>query len=453
MSKVIRLKKGLDIKLIGASEKVLVNAPAAETYAVKPADFAGLTPKLLVQEGDAVKAGTPLFFDKYRPEVLFASPVSGRVSAIVRGEKRKLLEVVVTPDGQNASEEFPVEDADRLSRDRIIDLMLASGLWPMMIQRPYGIVADPKQTPKAVFVSGFNTAPLAPDADFILLNREEDFAFGMKMLGKLTTGLVNLGISENSSSKVFRKLPDVQVTEFSGPHPAGNVGIQIHHVSPVVKGDLVWTMDLQHVITLGKFFRTGKVDMTKIVNLAGSEVLKPKYYRLISGARIDSVTAGSIKKQEKDQAARYISGDVLTGRKVEETGHLGFYSNMISVIPEGHFYEMFGWAAPRFDKFSASRAYFSWLTPNRKYDLNTNLNGAHRPFVMSGQYEKVLPMDIYPVYLLKAILAGDIDKMENLGIYEVIEEDLALCEFVCTSKTEVQHILRQGIDQMIKELN
>ena len=453
MSKVIRLKKGLDINLIGAAEKVLVNAPLAETYAVKPTDFEGVTPKLLVKIDDEVKAGTPLFFDKYHPEVLFTSPVSGKVTAVNRGEKRKILEVVVTPDETRSYEEFEVGKIEALSAEKAIELMLSAGLWPMMIQRPYGIIANPADKPRAIFVSGFDSAPLAPDVDFLLQNMDEEFLAGMEVLKKLSGGKVHLGLSDSSHFKGFSKLSGVDVNTFIGPHPAGNVGIQIHHVAPINKGEVVWTIDIQNLIILGRFFKTGKLDMTKIIALTGSEIEKPKYYRVIAGAQISSIVNGFIKKQEEGYSVRIISGNVLTGKKVAIDNYLGFYNNQITVIPEGDHYEFFGWIAPRCDKFSVSHSYFSWLSPHKKYRLDTNLHGGVRAYVMTGQYEKVLPMDIYPVYLIKAILAGDIDKMENLGIYEVIEEDFALCEFVCTSKVEVQKIIRDGINQMIKELN
>lgn len=323
-----------------------------------------------------------------------------------------------------------------------------------MIQRPYGIIADPADTPRDIFVSGFDSAPLAADFDFILQTSGEDFAAGIEAVKKLTPGNVHLGLSDESHSKIFAKLEDkVQIDTFSGPHPAGNVGVQIHHVAPVNKGETVWTMDVHSLIFLGRLLKTGKLDMSKVVALAGACVEKPRYYRIISGARVDSITACALKPVKEGRSMRVISGNVLTGKKIAEDGFVSFYANTVTVIPEGDYYEMLGWIAPRLNKFSMSHSYFSWLTPKKSYNLDTNLNGGQRALVVSGQYEKVLPMDIYPVYLIKAILAGDIDKMENLGIYEVIEEDLALCEFVCTSKTDVQQIVRQGIDLLIKELN
>lgn len=454
MSKVVRLKKGLDIHLAGGAEKVLVNAPLAQTYAVKPSDFEGVTPKMLVKTDEKVKAGTPLFFDKNRPQLIFSSPVSGTVIAVNRGEKRKILEVVITPDGAGEALEFETGALENLTREKVVSLMLQSGLWPMLIQRPYGMIADASRTPKAIFVSGFDSAPLAPDMDFVLTNQDAHFIAGMEILKKLTPGKVNLGISDQSCSNTFSKLDGIGISTFKGAHPAGNPGIQIHHIDPINKGETVWTIDPQQVIILGKFFVTGKVDMTRIIALTGSEVKNPKYYRIHSGASIKSITDGNVKPRGSgDDHIRFISGNVLTGKKVEPDGYIGFYSNQLTLIPEGDKYQLLGWIAPNFNKFSMSKSYFSWLCPRKKYRLDTNMNGGERSFVLSGYYEKVLPMDIYPVYLLKAILAGDIDKMEQLGIYEVIEEDMALCEFICPSKIEVQQIVRQGINQMIKELD
>lgn len=452
MSKVIRLKKGLDIKLVGVAEKILVTAPISETYAVKPSDYMGVTPKLLVKVDDQVKAGTSLFFDKYTPELRFASPVSGTVVAINRGEKRKILEIVIASSKERAYEQFNVGEISSLTKEKITDLMLNAGLWSLLIKRPYGVIASPTETPRDIFVSGFDSAPLAGDVDFMLQNLDAELKAGFEILKKLTPGKVYLSKSDSSTTKAFSELKNVEVNTFEGSHPVGNVGVQIHHLAPVSKGDTVWTINIQDLVILGRFFKTGKVDMTKIIAVAGSMITKPKYYRVIQGAKLDSILKGSIT-ENKEHSPRIISGNVLTGTKVEADGYLCAYSNMITVIPEGNYFEFVGWVAPRLNKFSVSRTYLSWLMPTKKYNLDTNLNGGERAFVMSGEYEKVLPMDIYPVYLLKSILAGDIDKMENLGIYEVIEEDLALCEFVCTSKVEVQKILRDGINLMIKELS
>lgn len=451
MSRVLKFRKGLNIELKGAAEKVLVKIPHAESYAVNPADFKGLTPRLCVKQGDKVKAGTPVFFDKYAPEVAYVAPVAGTVSAINRGERRKLLQVVISPDAEQSAETYSITPELATSRDKIIELMLKAGYWPFVKQRPYGIVANPKDKPKAIFVSGFDTAPLTLDMDFILSGQMENFQKGINILGRLTDGKVYLGLSNADTGSKLPKITGAEITFYTGKHPAGNVGVHIHHLAPISKGETVWTMDPQHVAMLGQFFSTGVYNAEKIVALCGSEVKRPHYLRIITGACI----APFVEQvdQDKKHEARYISGDVLTGTNAGANGWLGFYHNRISIIPEGNYHEFLGWALPRFKKFSTSKSYFSWLTPGRKYEIDTNLNGGVRAFVATNQYEKTLPMDLYPVYLLKAILAGDIDKMEQLGIYEVIEEDLALCEFVCTSKIEVQALLRQGIEMMIKEMS
>lgn len=452
MSKVIKLKKGLDIKLVGEARKELTQLPLLPTYAVCPEDFVGLTPKLLVKVGDTVKAGTPLFFDKYRPEVLVASPVSGTVTAVNRGEKRKILSVVVTTAGEQTYEEFQVPALGSASKEDVTRTILKAGLWPMVMQRPYGIIANPENTPKTIFVSGFDSAPLAPDMNYVLADEVDNLNAGFEALGKLTPGKVHLSLKAGTNG-VLNQVKGVEMHTFEGPHPAGNVGVQIHHIDPINKGDIVWTLDVQNVAILGRLFRTGKVDMSKVVVLDGSEVADARYFRTISGAPIDGILKKSnIANQQSEADIRIISGNVLTGRKVSMDGYLGYYHNQVTVIPEGNKYEMLGWMMPRLNKFSVSHSYFSWLMPNKKYDLDTNLNGGVRAFVVTGLYDKYLPMDIYPMYLLKAILAGDIDKMENLGLYEVIEEDFALCEFVDPSKTAMQQIIRDGINLMIKEL-
>ncbi|HJB84068.1 MAG TPA: Na(+)-translocating NADH-quinone reductase subunit A [Candidatus Alistipes merdigallinarum] len=451
MSQVIKLKKGLDILLQGEAKRELTRLPLVHAYALKPEDFPGVTPKLLVRVDDAVKVGTPLFFDKYRPQILFTSPVSGKVSDIVRGEKRKILEVVITPEAEQVYETFEVPTVEAADREQIKSLLLQAGLWPMIMQRPYGIIANPQDTPKSIFVSGFDSAPLAPDMNFVLENEAENLEAGFALLGKLTDGKVYLGL-RNGTSGVLNRVKNAEIRLFEGPHPAGNVGVQIHHIDPINKGDVVWTVDVQHVAMIGRFFRNGKVDMSKIIALTGSETVQPRYFSVIAGLPINSIVRQKELRSQTEKV-RIISGNVLTGRRVEPEGYLGFYSNQVTVIPEGDTYEFLGWGMPRLNKFSVSRSYFSWLCPKKHYRLDTNMNGGVRAYVVTGLYDKYLPMDIYPLYLLKAILAGDIDKMENLGIYEVIEEDFALCEFVDPSKTEMQAIIRQGIDLMIKELN
>ena len=450
MSKIITLRKGLDINLQGKAEESIVTAPMAEEYAVSPLDFEGVTPKMLVKEGDSVKAGSPLFFNKYNERVIFTSPVSGTVKAVNRGAKRKILTVTITPDAQQSYEEYAKPDLKSAKRDEIVELLLRSGLWASIVQRPYGIIANPNDKPKAIFVSAFDSAPLAPDYNFAMRGEEKNIQAGLEALGKLTDGKVHFSMRAKAEGQMAA-MKGVEQHTFAGKHPVGNVGVQIHHIDPVNKGEVVWTVNLQDVVVIGRLMNTGHVDMTRVIAVAGSEVEKPHYARIIAGATIQSVVGKSIKAQKEGDHVRIISGNVLTGAKTSLEGYMGFYHNMISVIPEGDKYEMFGWMAPRFKKFSVSRSYFSWLCPKKEFKLDTNINGGERPFVVSGLYENYLPMDIYPVYLLKACLAQDIDRMENLGIYEVVEEDFALCEFVDPSKIDIQQIIRDGINLMIKE--
>ena len=450
MSKIITLRKGLDINLRGKAQESLADAPQASEYALSPLDFEGVTPKLLVKEGDRVKAGTPLFFNKYNERVLFTSPVSGTVAAVNRGEKRKVLSVTVTPDASQEYEEFEKTDLGSASREQIVSLLLRSGLWPMIVQRPYGIIADPNDTPKAVFISAFDSAPLAPDYNYVLRAEQKNLQTGIDVMRKLTSGKVHLSVRAKAEGQMTA-LKGAETHAFAGKHPVGNVGVQIHHIDPVNKGEVVWTVNIQDLAIIGRLFNEGRVDMTKIIAVAGSEIEKPQYCRIIDGASIRSIVGGNIKPQAEGESIRYISGNVLTGVKTSLDGHIGYYAHQLTLIPEGDKYELLGWAMPRFNKFSVSRSYFSWLCPKKAYDLDTNMNGGERPFVVTGLYEQYLPMDIYPMYLLKACLAGDIDKMENLGIYEVVEEDFALCEFVDPSKIEIQQIIRDGINLMIKE--
>jgi Na+-transporting NADH:ubiquinone oxidoreductase subunit A len=449
MTKVIRIKKGLDIKLHGKAEKIFKKSEQSKFYALKPTDFHNVTPKMLVKEGEEVEAGSPLFKDKYREEIILTSPVSGKVAEIVRGERRKILEVLVEPNGEIKHKDFGAGDPKSLSREEIIEKLVQSGVWPFVRQRPYAIIANPKDTPKSIFIPCFDNAPLAPDYDFVVKGEDKTFQTGLDVLSKLTTGKIHLTYSnEFNPSNVFTRAKGVEHHYFSGPHPASSVGVQIHNIDPINKGDKVWYLYPQDVITIGRLFEKGIFDASRIVALTGSEVEKPIYYKTFIGACVNTIHENKVA----DKDLRFISGNVLTGTQVEKDGYLSFYDTHMTIIPEGNYYEMFGWALPGFKKFSTSRTFFSWLTPNKHYSLDTNYHGGERAFVMTGEYEKVLPMDILPIHLLKAIMVEDIDKMEQLGIYEIAEEDMALCEFVCTSKTEVQQIIRKGIDLMIKEL-
>ena len=458
MIKHIQLNKGLDIPVKGAAELKIEKNIISEVVSVKPVNFKNLTPKLLVREGDAVKAGSILFIDKYRPEIGFASPVSGTVEQVVRGEKRKLLEIRVKADQTTDYIKFNTPDVVKASAEEIKKVLLESGLWAAMKQRPYGIVANPADEPRAIFVSAFDSAPLAPDYNFTLKDEAANLQVAVDVLNKLTKGGVFVGVNAKTASKSpFGQLKNVKLYGFSGAHPAGNVGVQINNIAPVNKGEIVWTIDPMFMVAIGKLFTKGVYDVTRTIAVAGNRVEKPCYVTCVPGTQIKDLDFLVSKKEveifDQECGCRYISGNVLTGSNVGAEGSLDFYSNMVSVISEGNYYEMFGWVKPfRCGKFSFSKSYFSWLCPKKQYKVDTNLNGGERAFVVSDVYGKVLPMDIYPVYLLKAILADDIDTMEQLGIYEVIEEDLALCEYVCPSKINIQDIVSKGIATMIKEM-
>ena len=450
MSNNIYLKKGLDLPISGVAAQTTKKVIVPDVVAVKPTDFRGLVPKLLVREGDKVLAGTPVLADKMSQNILFASPVSGTVAEVVRGEKRKLLEVRIKADEKQEYVDFGVKKVAEMSAEEIKAALLESGLWPALVQRPYGIVANPESKPKAIFVSAFTTAPLAANPEYALGADVEHIQTAINALGKLTDGGVHLSLnSENYSGTPFHKLENVIQHTFTGKHPAGNVGVQIHHISPIRKGETVWTVSLLMLAAIGKLFNTGKYDVRRKIAVTGPKAENPAYVEGYPGISM---------KELKDFYAsadnlRFVSGDVLSGTNVGAEGYLGFADNQVTILEEGNKYELFGWAKPfRTSQFSASHTYFSWLTPNKKYDMDTNLHGGPRAFVVNDTYGKVLPMDIYPVYLLKACLANDIDKMEKYGIYEVLEEDLALCEYVCPSKIYIQQIITDGIALMLKEM-
>jgi Na+-transporting NADH:ubiquinone oxidoreductase subunit A len=449
MSTVYQIKKGLDIKLIGEAEKTIVDLKA-KRFAIKPPDFIGCFPKMLAKEGDAVKVGTPIFFDKYRDNIIFTSPVSGKLIEVRRGAKRKMLEVILESDGKNEAIDFGATDLASLGKQALIDKLLKSGVWPMIRQRPYSTIANPADEPKAIFVSAFDSSPLAPDFNLIVEGQGKAFQAGLDVLAKLTPGKVHLNIDpKKTTSKVFLNAKNVQVNGFSGPHPAGNVSVHVSRISPINKGELIWYAGPQEVISIGKLFLEGKVDASRVIAFAGSEVNKPQYYKTFIGARITNMVSGNVKPTD----CRFISGNVLTGEKIEKDGYVRFYDSLVTVIPEGNHSEFFGWVLPGLNKFSFSGTFLSKLTPNRKYRLDTNLHGGERAFVMTGKFEKVFPFDIYPMQLLKAIMVEDIDQMENMGIYEIDDEDFALCEVIDTSKTDIQDIVRKGLDLMRQEMS
>ena len=450
MSNNIYLKKGLDLPINGEAAHDTKKVLVPDVVAVKPTDFRGLVPKLLVREGDKVLAGTPVLADKMSQNILFASPVSGTVAEVVRGEKRKLLEVRIKADAEQEYVDFGTKNVNDLSAEQIKESLLAAGLWPAINQRPYGIIANPEVKPKAIFVSAFNTAPLAANAEYALAEDFEHIQTAIDALGKLTDGGVHLSLnSANYSGTPFHKLSNAIQHTFTGKHPAGNVGVQISNISPIRKGETVWTVSLLMLAAIGKLFNTGKYDVRRKIAVTGPKAINPAYVVGYPGTAIKDVA----EFYNAAENLRFISGDVLSGTNIGAEGFLGFFDNQISILEEGDKYELLGWAKPvRCSQFSTSRTYFSWLTPKKKYDMDTNLHGGPRAFVLNDVYSKVLPMDLFPVHLLKACLAGDIDGMEKFGIYEVLEEDLALCEYVDPSKIYIQQIITDGIALMLKEM-
>lgn len=448
MGRSIKIKKGLDIPLEGSARKE-VSAPDVSVYGVKPTDFVGVFPKLLINEGDRVKAGTALFYDKYNDRVRFTSPVSGTIRSIVRGRKRVIEEIIIDRDERVEYEDFTDGDPLDMSREQVLDILLASGLWPSILRRPFEVIARPDDRPKAVFISGFDSHPLAPDLNMAMEGREKEFQTGINVLSKLTTGTIHLNLkAKNPRAKAFEQAKNVQINTFKGPHPAGNPGVQINKLDPVNKNQVVWHINPQHVADIGRLFQTGQYRPEKTIALTGSEVKNPQYFKITAGASVEPM----LKDNLKNHHVRIISGNPLTGDTAHPKGFVGYYHHQVTVIPEGDHYELMGWAAPGLNKYSTSRTFFSWLFPGKKYKMHTNYNGGPRALVMTGQFENVFPMDIYPMQLLKAVIIEDIEEMENLGIYEVGPEDFALCEFVDTSKTEIQDIIRNGLEVTRKEL-
>ena len=448
MYKVVKISKGLDIKLKGAPAEQMTSIGAAKLYALMPADFTRVVPKVVVKPEDEVKAGDALFVDKNAPELRFVSPVSGKVVAVNRGERRRVLSVVVESDGKFESVEYKAKDVQSLSGDDVKACLLQAGLFAFLRQRPYDVIATPSDTPRAIFVSAFDSKPLAVQFEVALKGNEADFQTGLDALSRIAP--VHLGVASYQKTTALNVAKNVTTTIYKGPHPAGNVGVQINHTAPVNKGEIVWTIGAEEVIFIGRLFNKGKLDFTRTVALVGSEVKNPSYSKMVLGAQISTLTAGRLDNKNE---LRIIDGNVLTGRKTAEDGFLGAFSNEVTVIPEvmdGD--EMFGWIAPRFSMFSTSRSYFSWLFPKREYTIDARIKGGERHMIMSNEYDKVFPMDIYPEYLIKAIITGNIDKMEELGIYEVAPEDFALCEFVDSSKLELQRIVREGLDKLRAEM-
>jgi Na+-transporting NADH:ubiquinone oxidoreductase subunit A len=449
MSKDIRIKKGLNINLVGAAEPSTSKAVLSNVYSINLLDFHGITPKMIVKEGTEVKAGEPLFFSKNHPEMQFVSPVSGELVEVERGARRKILRLKLLADKTQVQLEHKPLDVGKSSREEIRAFLLKTGCWPFIKQRPYDIIANPVSTPKAIFISGYVTAPLAADPDYVLKGREAELQAAVSALLKLTPGKIHVSVGKNGNSPLAG-LKGITLHKISGPHPAGLVGTQINKIDPINKGELVWTLRPEDLVIIGEALLKGIYNPERTVALAGSCVKTPKYYTTRIGAEISTILYA---RGVNNENFRGINWDVLTGRKTRPDGFLGFYNTTVSVIPEGDDYEFFGWNKPVFNKISNTRALtFSWLQPNKKYDLTTNTNGEHRAFVVTGLYEEVFPMDIYPLQLLKACMVQDLDEMEQLGLYEVIPEDFSLTEFVCISKQPHQQIIREGLDILYKEI-
>ena len=448
MSKDIRIKKGLDIKLVGEATLTTNKLPVKGMFALKPQDFHGIIPKLIAKEGAEVKAGESIFYSKSDDRILFPSPVSGKVTEIIRGAKRKIISIKIAADGKQSFKDFGKQDADKMSAEEVKNHLLSSGCWPFVKQRPFDIIANPSQSPKAIFISAYASSPLAANYDYTLAGKEEELQAALTAISKLTTGSVHVSVGKDSSSP-FSGLKNIQLHNVSGPHPVGNVSTQISQIDPLNKGEVVWVINPHDLLVIGELLLTGNFNFSRTLALTGSQFENPSYVSVVACASISDVVAKNINTDN----TRIISGNVLSGTQVSEDDFLGYYDNQITAIPEGDDYEFFGWNKPVFNKISPSRALtFSWLTPKKKYDLNTNTNGEHRAFVVTGSYENVFPLDIFPLQFLKACMYQDLDEMENLGGYEVAPEDFALTEFICVSKQPHQKIVREGLDLMKEEL-
>lgn len=449
MSKDIKIRKGLTIRLKGEADKTLSNAPRSRTFVIRPSAFHLITPKMVVKEGAKIQAGDVLFYSKAKEEIKFVSPVSGTLTKIERGAKRVITEIVLEGDQQDTYKDFGIINPDSMKPEDVKKHLLASGCWPFIKQRPYDVVANPDVAPKAIFVSAYTTAPLAADYDFVLRGKEKQLQAAVTALRKLTEGVIHVCVGASGVSP-FEGLENINLHKVKGPHPAGNVGVQIGKIDPVNKGETVWTVSPQDLVIIGDLFLTGKFKAERTIALAGSSVKTPKYYTTKIGSEVATFIYDSGLTEEN---VRVISGDVLSGKKISVKSHLGYYENTVTVIPEGDDYDFMGWTKPVFNKISTSRALtFSWILPNKKFALNTNTNGEHRAFVVTGNYEEVFPMDIYPLQILKACMVEDLDAMEALGMYEVAPEDFALTEFICVSKQPHQEIIRKGLDLMYKEI-
>ncbi|MDR3060632.1 MAG: Na(+)-translocating NADH-quinone reductase subunit A [Dysgonamonadaceae bacterium] len=453
MNQAIKINRGLDINLKGKPEMMILQPVQSGYYTIFPDDFTGFSPKIAVKQGDQVSAGTMILYDKNDPDIKIVSPVSGEIVSVNRGEKRKLLCIVISVDKEMEYRDFEKKNVLQLTAEEIRKQLCEAGIFPFIRQRPYGYGACPSDVPRDIFISGIYSAPLAPSLELILKDQEADFQTGLDALAQLTPGKVYLGIHADCNIPALNKARNVEQIRFEGPHPVGNVGVQINHIKPINKGEIVWTIDPSDVLFIGRLFNKGIADFTRLVALCGSEVKKTGYHRMLPGVSIKNLVENNTTE---GIALRYISGNVLTGTRIDTEGHLHAFDNQITVIPEGsETSEFLGWASLGFNKFSNSCTFpsrFIRRLTGKEFVLDARIKGGKRAMIMSNEYDKVFPMDIFPEFLLKAIIAFDIDKMENLGIYEVIPEDFALCEFVDTSKIELQSIVRKGLDLLYNEM-
>ncbi|MDO5447619.1 MAG: Na(+)-translocating NADH-quinone reductase subunit A [Prevotellaceae bacterium] len=449
MTQVIKLKKGLDINLLGRAEMTTVEMAPCGVFGFVPDDFVGMKPKMMVKEGDKVKVGDVLFVNKQYEDVKFVSSVSGTVTAIERGDRRKVLCVKVESDGQMDC--LVDNDLKANSREEVVALLADKGLLGYINQMPYAISANNVDLPQAVFISTFRDMPLSADVDYCIADDLMAFKTGVETLAKVAHVYLNVKKGSKMDCDALKQAgnDDVTVTLFEGKCPAGNVNVQINHIKPINKGDIVWTVEPEVVVFIGRLINNGHVDFTKKVAVCGSEVKTPIYNKVLVGQNIGDILEGNI---DDSSHKRIINGNVLTGKKTSSDGFVGAHAYEVTVIPEGDDNdEMLGWIMPRVSQFSTSRSYMSWLFGKKDYKLDARIKGGKRHMIMSGEYDKVLPMDIMSEYLIKAIITCDIDKMEQLGIYEVAPEDFALAEFADSSKLELQRIVREGLDMLRKE--
>ncbi len=451
-----KLKRGHNIRIAGDAEKIVESLPTPRRVAVQPFEFPGIKPRLAVEEGDAVKRGSVVFTSKQHPEMKFLSPVSGKVVEIVRGERRRLMEIVIDNDEKDDAEDFggwSAEQIEKAGRDDVTELLLKSGLWPLIRQRPFSVTANPENQPRDIFISGMDTAPLAADPNLMLEGLDEEFQLGLNALKKLTDGKIHLSLSGNGEkiASAFTNAGGVEKHTFSGIHPAGNVGVHIHHINPIKLNEIVWVIKPYGVALIGMLLKTGRFPVERIIAKAGSSLKNRKYYKTMYGAPNSmAIPEGDLV----DDEVRYIVGDVLSGRKASAATYVSYDVPLITVIPEGKKERtLFKYISPGLNLPSFSKTFLSsWLTsPDTKFEIDTLRKGGVRAFVQTGDYEKVVPMDILPMALIKTIMAEDIEEMEALGILELDEEDLALCSYICLSKINFGEILRQGLDMIQKE--